>query len=78
MTRTRQTKGTTSSESSPCSSVFAPSATKMQETLNKMPAKSVYLLERFAFHTVTCINIDEDNIHHHEHLLQNPPDRQPV
>jgi len=34
MTRTRQTKGSTSSESSP----FAPSATKMQETRYKMPA----------------------------------------
>ena len=27
-------------------SVVAPSATKMQETLNKMPAASVYLLEK--------------------------------
>jgi len=47
MTRTRQTKGSTSSQSSPCSSVFAPSATKMQETRNKMPAANVYLLENF-------------------------------
>jgi hypothetical protein len=78
MTRTRQTKGSTSSESSAFGSVFAPSATKMQETRNKMPAASVYLLEKFAFHTVTCINIDEDYIHHHEHLLQNPPNNQPV
>ncbi len=45
MTRTRQTKGSTSSKSSPCSPFFAPSATKMQETLNKIPAASVYLLE---------------------------------
>ena len=35
MTRTRQTKGSTSSESSAFGSVFAPSATKLQETLNK-------------------------------------------
>jgi hypothetical protein len=34
MTRTRLTKGPTSSESS----VFTPSATKMQETRNKKPA----------------------------------------
>lgn len=38
MTRTRQTKGSTSSESSAFGSVFAPSATKMQETLKKMLA----------------------------------------
>ena len=38
MTRTRQTKGSTSSKSSPCSPVFAPSATKMQETSNNMPS----------------------------------------
>ncbi len=67
MSRTRLTKGFTSSESSPCSSVSAPSVTKMEETRNKMPAASFYLLEKFAFHTVTCINIDEDYIHHHEH-----------
>ena len=78
MTRTRQTKGSSEGESSSFGSVFAPSATKLQEMLNKMHAASVYLLEKFAFHTVTCINIDEDNIHHHEHLLQNPPDSQPV
>ena len=58
--------------------VFAPSATEVHETRNKLPAGSVYLLEKIAFHTVTCINIDEDYIHHHEHLLQNPPDSQPV
>ncbi len=46
MTRTRQTKGSTSSKSSAFGSVFAPSATKLQETLNKMPAASVYLLEK--------------------------------
>ncbi len=45
MTRTRQTKGSTSSESSAFGSVFAPLATKMQESLNKMSAASVYLLE---------------------------------
>ena len=28
---------------------FAPSATKMQETRNKMPAASVYLLENLHF-----------------------------
>ena len=49
MTRTRQTKGSTSSESSPCSSIFPPSATKMQETRYKMPAASVYLLENRHF-----------------------------
>ena len=38
MTRTRQTKGSTSSKSSAFGSVFAPSATKMQETRNNMPA----------------------------------------
>ena len=38
MTRTRQTKGSTSSKSSPCSPFFAPSAKKMQEILNKMLA----------------------------------------
>ena len=43
-----------------------------------MLAVSVYLLEKIVFHTVTCINVDEDYIHHHEHLLQNPPDSQPV
>ena len=31
-------KGSTSSKSSPCCPFFAPSATKMQETRNKMPA----------------------------------------
>ena len=36
MTRTRQTKGSTSSESSAFDPVFAPSATKLQETCNKM------------------------------------------
>ena len=36
MTRTRQTKGSTSSKSSPCSPFFTPSATKMQKTRNKM------------------------------------------
>jgi hypothetical protein len=45
MTRTRQTKGFTSSKPSPCSPVFTPSATKLQETRNKMPTASVYLLE---------------------------------
>ena len=49
MTRTRLTKGSTSSKSSPCKSVFVPSATKMLETRNKMPAKSVYLLENLHF-----------------------------
>ena len=49
MPRTRQTKGSTSSKSSPCSSVFVPSETKMQETRNKMPAASVYLLENLHF-----------------------------
>ena len=60
MTRTQQTKGSTSSKSSAFarhgverwaqartrsrSSVFAPPATKMQETRNKMPATSVHLL----------------------------------
>jgi hypothetical protein len=38
MTRTRQTKGTTSSKSSPCSPFFTPPGKKMQETRNKMPA----------------------------------------
>ena len=38
MTRTRQTKGSTSSESSAFDPVSAPSATKMQEMLNKMPS----------------------------------------
>jgi|GEM_PF-2951436 len=47
MTHTRQTKGSTSSKSYPCSPVFTPSATKMQETRNKMPAANVYLLENF-------------------------------
>ena len=49
MTRTRQTKGSTSSESSAFGSVFAPSVIKMQEILNKMPAASVYLLENLHF-----------------------------
>ncbi|MBQ2869885.1 MAG: hypothetical protein IJE88_07650 [Akkermansia sp.] len=49
MTRTRQTKGSTSSKSSPFGSVFAPSATKLQETRNKMLAASVYLLENLHF-----------------------------
>ena len=49
MTRTRQTKGSTSSKSSAFGSVFAPSATKLQETRNKMPAASVYLLENLHF-----------------------------
>ena len=38
MTRTRLTKGSTSSESSAFCPFFAPSAKKMQEILNKMPA----------------------------------------
>ena len=49
MTRTRQTKGSTSSEFYPCKCVFTPSATKLQETRNKMPAASVYLLENLHF-----------------------------
>ncbi|MBQ7024162.1 MAG: hypothetical protein IJN29_11300 [Akkermansia sp.] len=49
MTRSRQTKGSTSSESSAFGSVFAPSATNMQETRNKMPTASVYLLENRHF-----------------------------
>ncbi len=49
MTRTRQTKGSTSSKSSAFAPVFTPSATKMQETRNKMPAASVYLLENLHF-----------------------------
>ena len=49
MTRIRLTKGSTSSESSAFGSVFVPSATKMQELLNKMPASSVYLLENLHF-----------------------------
>jgi hypothetical protein len=64
MTRTRQTKGSTSSKSSPCSSFFAPSAPKMQETRNKMPAASVYLLENLHFlqffvadSAAKCVNI---------------------
>ena len=46
MTRTRQTKGSPSSKSSAFGSVFAPLATKLQETLNKMPAASVYIIEK--------------------------------
>ena len=38
MTRTRQTKGSTSSKSSAFGPVFAPLAAKMQETRNNMPA----------------------------------------
>ena len=90
MTRTRQTKGSTSSESSAFarhgvpggrieekpperraqartrsrSSVFTPSATKLQETRNKMPAASVYLLENLHFlqffvadSRLGCVNI---------------------
>ncbi|MBQ7023128.1 MAG: hypothetical protein IJN29_06070 [Akkermansia sp.] len=49
MTSTRQTKGSTSSESSPSSPIFPPSATKMQETRNKMPSASFYLLENLHF-----------------------------
>ena len=49
MTSTRQTKGSTSSKSSPCSPIFTPSATEMQETRSKMPAASVYLLENLHF-----------------------------
>jgi hypothetical protein len=45
MTRPRQTKGSTSSKSSLCSPVLAPSAAEMHATRNKMPAASVYLLE---------------------------------
>jgi beta-lactamase class A len=54
MTRTRQTKGSTSSKSSPCCPFFAPSATKMRETRNKMPAASVYLLEKTHFLQFFC------------------------
>ncbi|MBQ8480446.1 MAG: hypothetical protein IJ503_08705 [Akkermansia sp.] len=46
MPRPRQTKGAASSKSYPCCPFFAPSATKMKETLNKIPAASVYLLEK--------------------------------
>ena len=46
LSSTRQTKGSTSSKSSAFGSVFTPSATKMPETRNKMPAASVYLLEK--------------------------------
>ena len=49
MTRTRLTKGSTSSKSSAFDSVFAPAATEMQETRNQMPAESVYLLENLHF-----------------------------
>ena len=49
MTRTRQTKGSTLSKSSHSSPIFPPSATKMQETRNKMHAASVYLLENLHF-----------------------------
>ena len=49
MTRTRLTKGSTSSKSSLCSPVLAPSAAEMQATRNKMPAACVYLLENLHF-----------------------------
>ena len=45
MTRTRQTKGFTSSKYTAFGSVFAPSATEMQEPRNKMPAASVYMIK---------------------------------
>ena len=54
MTRTRQTKGSTGGASSAFGSVFAPSATKLQETLNNMPAASVYLLENLHFLQFFC------------------------
>ena len=49
MPRSRLTKGSTSSKSSSFDPVFAPTATKMQETRNKLPAASVYLLENLHF-----------------------------
>ena len=33
----------------PCSPISAPSATKLQETRNKMPAASVYIIENLHF-----------------------------
>ena len=49
MPRTLLTMGSTSSKSSAFCSVFAPSATKMHETRNKMPAASDDLLENLHF-----------------------------
>jgi len=49
MTRTRQTKGSSSSKFTFCSPVSTASATKILKTRNKMPAASVYLLENAHF-----------------------------
>ena len=47
-----ETKGSSSSESSPCSSVFAPSATKMQETSNKNTRRERLFIRKSALSAI--------------------------
>ena len=49
MTRTRQTKSSTSDEASAFECVFCTNGDKMQAKCNRRPAESVYLLENLHF-----------------------------
>jgi len=54
MTRTRQTKGSSSSKSSAFCSIFAPSATKMQEMLNKKARRGRLFIRKSALSAIFC------------------------
>ncbi len=69
----RQTKGSTSSKSSAFCSVFAPSATKMQETRNKMPA-TLEQRSGNGYNAVMSKKAKSEKTHHHPLLECFSPD----
>ena len=64
MTRTRQTKAPTSSKSSPCSPVFAPSEAKMQETLNINSRWERLFIRKSALSAIFCLGFGAGKYYH--------------